>query len=445
MISAIARWEWTSDGPMTGWAAPSGSVACPDLRAVPDCGLAGDYGDWPWSVFIFDDSADIPGDAFTLGEGRFDELRPSEAARTRWGECFGATPDGDTLADWYWWQLTDGAVPDGYAPCKPIMPTHLRVCELWLPKHSLVRAEKFGTFDPSKPYHNRVQDLLQQDFRQLLTDCDNERAAIDNARKKLAKDKSGGQKEKTERAKKDAWYAKRDEALAELPSKVLGGHLLKYRGLTAADISRDVDARKPTTAISDDFNRANETLTDGPWTVNTGTWNVTSNLCRCSTGGASAPYAAHTTALSSADMYSQCLGVNSTNYGGAATRVKTSSTANCYTLITNANNGWLLRKYSGTSSSSTTTIDSAAGTDHRNKTYYLSSSGSTHVGKINGSQVTSSTDTTYSSPNYAGLFIYLVTTGDLDDFDAADLLAPGNPKNVLRGPLSGPMKRVVVL
>jgi len=420
MKAAIGPWQWIDEGMGPGWQAPSGAVSCPDLRAVPDCGLAGTYGDWPWSLFLFPDGP-LPSDYYSLGSGRIDEIRPDTAARTRWRECFGDTPEGDTLADWLECQLTVHAVPDGTAPCKPLLPTHLGVCEIHVPWHSLLRKWKFGQFDPANNrYHNRVLDLLKIDMAATIADCERERNALGKAISELAKQQGGGKKEKEEREKQSNGMKARQAALEILPSKVLGGLGRKYGGRFDAEvtrlISKDVKPERPTTAISDNFNRADESLTSGPWTVSDGTWTVTSNQARNATAGSD--YVSHTTQLSSADMWAQVY-QSSGLFSGPATRVKTSATSSCYTTMSDGSIRARLRKYSART---VTEIANVNG-DYRLKTHWLQSSGSTHTVKIDGTQQMQATDTTYTSPAYAGGFAY---QSYFDNFEAEDLFA-GSP------------------
>lgn len=388
MKIAIATWAWeTRTGPPEpGWYAPVGSVCCPDLRAVPDGGLAGTYGDWPWSLFLFDDSATLPADAYLLGEGRIDEVIPGIAARNRWRECFGRTPDGDTVADWLWWQLTDGADPTGDTPSMPIVPTHLGISELHVQLHSLVRSEAWGTFTPSRAYHRNIQQLLRRQIRELL-----------------------------------------DAGQPELAGRTISTMLLKFRGMRAADIHPDAKPRQHGTDYTDNFNRANESPIAG-WTAastGTGVWGINSNQAYQSQAASS--YTANNNALSSADVYSQVTGLGR-DYQGPATRIKTSATANCYCLISNNTTGWLLRRYSGTT---LTEISNSGTGDYQSSTGYLSSDGSTHTGKWGGSQVTQQTDATYSTGSTAGMFCYYAggPGNCFDNWSGGDFVASaaGNP------------------
>jgi len=332
-------------------------------------------------------------------------------ARHEWKRFFGSEPDGDTVADALTWQLTDGSDPTGDTPCKSLLPTHLGVCEIHAPWHSVLRQWKFGEWNPDgNRYHNRVRDLLRADMAETIADCDRQRNELGKRIAELTKGKPDAAKQQ-----QAARLTAIRDALADHPAKVLGGLALKYR-CDAADITREVGPKKPTTAISDNFNRANETLTDGPWTISNGTWTVESNQARNATGGND--YAAHTTELSSADMWSQATNSGG-NYSGNATRVKTTATSHCYTSHTDTVNRARLRRYSAR----TVTDISFDSGNYLGAVFWLESSGSTHTVKIGGTQKMKSTDTTITTPSYAGIFAY---GSYADDFSAADLFA-GSP------------------
>jgi hypothetical protein len=169
MKAAIGPWQWSNENGMIGWTAPKGAVSAVDLRAYPDCCLDNQYGDYPYSLFLFWDGVPIDENYYILGEDRIDQIKPDSKARQYWNQVFGGLPEGDTVADWLIWQLTNGSVPDGSTPCKPLLPTKEGICEIHVPWHSVIRKWKFGEWNPEgNTYHNRVRDLLRLDMKKIL-------------------------------------------------------------------------------------------------------------------------------------------------------------------------------------------------------------------------------------------------------------------------------------
>lgn len=426
MRAAIGPWQWIDEGMGAGWYPPPGAVSVVDLRAVPDCERAGTYGDWPWSLFLFDDAATIPGDYHVLGSGRMDEMRPGTTSRDRWAECFGSgQPGGETVADWLAWQLTEGATPDGSAPCKPLIPTHLRVCEIHAPWHYLLRSWTFGQWNPEgDQYHNRVRDLLRNDLSELVTDCDRQRNELGQQIADLSK----GKPDAAKRAQADRLSALR-ESLLYVPGKVLGGLCLKYRGLQAADISADVQPLQPTTTISDNFNGANsETFgVELSWTEQESgnAWRTNSNqgYFVCSSNGIRRRVHCNS-ALSSADHYSQLLAtsrVSPETCIGPTVRQSTTDYT-CYEAYIYTSTFSVARVSNGTP----TALGSYTSGWSGNHTERLTLDGSTYTGNLDGTNRVTGTNSTISAGSNAGVMGYGSSSqySYLDDFAAADLLSP---------------------
>lgn len=125
-----------------------------------------------------------------------------------------------------------------------------------------------------------------------------------------------------------------------------------------------------------------------------------------------------------ADHYSQAVAGNSAQYPGVAVRLNIACVANAdiptprtgYTLQSNAS-GFYLRRY--TAQAAYTVLGSdTSGSPFLPSTYKLLASGSSLIGSVNGSQVVSVTDSTYSH-TCAGCYHY-AGAGRLNNFEAAD-------------------------
>jgi len=177
----------------------------------------------------------------------------------------------------------------------------------------------------------------------------------------------------------------------------------------------------PQTSISDNFNRANESLDAGSWVEVTGNWEVFSNHAQLV--AADVAYARHTTQLSTDDHKAKgtIIAINGTNGGlGVTARNSTDASPNhdMYVALADISNVLIYRKVvNGT----ITALDS-------NKTISISVpddieievNNSTMISRFNGVVQHNFTDTSLSGQLNCGLFARRV--GDeLDDFTADDL------------------------
>jgi len=362
---------WDTAEPGGCWRAPDGCVLGLDLRSLADQGLAGSYGDWPWA-YVLSETPQAGDDLIPLGSGRVDEVRPSgQSTRDAWRRCTGQQPIGDTLLDWVWSLATDQADPTGDTPLKPILPTREGNSELWLPLHSLVRSRRFAWRPGSDRYCNAVRDVLRRD----LKSC-----------------------------------AAADPRLAE---RALDAICRKHH-CDPREISQQVKRGRATTTITDDFSG-----TLAAWDQHSKTWTIESSRLKNTYSGGTVERCRHTTALSSADHYSQCA-VYGTLHGGA-TRLDAA-----------AWNGYGCRAYSlgnllvvdKVTSGSRSALAFPAISYSSGKVAKSSINGSTLKSYYDGVEKDSRTDTTHSGYLYCGV-LASVQDQTSDDFYATDGLTSG--------------------
>lgn len=436
-------WQMRADGPMAGWHAPEGTVGLIDFGSLPDCEQA-DGTLRPRGLFCVPRAQQLPAEEYDLiDSGDCREIVVTEAHTTRLkGICNVDLSQfhGVTLAQ-LWHEMLMAGDPTGAGAWKPNVPTHRGVWEVHLGGHSQIFGRRYS---PRAAGASQVLDVVLHDFSQLLIDVANEREAIKQERSQVAKDKDKGSKEEKEkRAKRDEWLAKHDAKLAELPGKVLRANADKYR-IDPMQISKDVEPRRPTTTISDDFTRADGTGIGNQltWTAVSGTWETVSNRARLATASdGSIRVARAESDLSSSDHYAQevMYGINDW-YAQHGQAVRLSASENtCYvhqqsrwegyysiwckhvtgtrTVLANGNDGGL---------------PNADGDTGKGEV-----SGGNLTGYRNGSTCETVVDTAISSGTRTGIWQYRWGAGydpRADNFEAADLLAPGRvPLRYRRG------------
>jgi len=258
----IGPWEWRADDAGLGWHAPVGTVGTVDLRPVT---LGESFG------YFVTDGVALPSEYTFLGEGRIEDIMPSESLRGVVSSALGVPIVGATLLDWLWYSMTVHADPVGAAFAKPIIPTHRGNIELHLGGHSLVRRERWR---PDTPHRDLVLSVVRNDLAATVRDAE--------AAANLIGDRRGlGVGERQELQAR---------ALA-VPGKVLGAALLKY-GVPEEELQPDarkpIEVRTPETTLSDNFNRAS--LGSG-WTVVDGAFQITSDQLDGPTSVATSPAA----------------------------------------------------------------------------------------------------------------------------------------------------------
>lgn len=244
---ALSTRPWVEDpGSKSGtggsghWGLPPGTIGSIDLAPVGGTS----------HVFVTSDAPFDPADvAAAIGGGaRLDSHVPTADEAAAWETLVGVTAQpGWTLLDLLWATLTTEADPDGLTRAKPIMPTHQGVLELHLGGHSLIRAEKLPANPTAHPAWPKIQRVLHNDYR-----------AIQARDRTLARKWLGAQ---------GAKYRLSPEATRDL--------------LVPADLPRELPLR-PTTTITDDFNRADQsgfgTSSEGwSWRTVRGAWEIRSN------------------------------------------------------------------------------------------------------------------------------------------------------------------------
>lgn len=403
------------------WRAPDGCVLGLDMRGLPDQGMRGGYGDWPYAYIL---SEQQTGHGFIgLGEGRVDEVRPTDQAiKDAWLSCFGSSPIGDTLLDWFWNLATQQAVVDGTQPLKPLMPTREGDVELYLPLHSLVRRVPFGTWNPTgNVYHNRVRDLLRADLQRH----DDENKAEAKSLKALEQELR--RQGKTKDADKVAARAVIVENHAE---SVLDAMCRKY-SCDPLELSATIKRGRAQTTISDTFSAS---LTG--WTTVTGGWATRDAGGGDYRAGSTSATSAmrHDTALSDDDHYSQAVvfytGSTAVFYGNGPAIRFSSSALTCYYCQPEPDSYGQFGYYkhvTGTSSRLTGQTNRAFSSGQVIK---FNVSGSTLTGYSNGVASSDLTDTAISGNLQTGIITrqtYASYGLEFDDFYATDGIAEGHP------------------
>ena len=290
----LAQWQWLADGIDSRWEAPiAGNVGGIDLRSIPQMSLAGGAFQG-WGLFTYPGPVAISG-ALSLGNNLSVNLSTpiKNAIRNRLG--IASAFAGSTLLDVLWEILTSKADSTGLLRCKPLMPTTQGNLELHLGGFSLVRSEQFQAF--THPHWPQVLAVLQNDYRRVRE----EYQAI---------------------------------GLPDVPRKVLGSwkekyHVADHRVFLPPDLP-DEGWLPPSTVITDNFNRANESLDVGPWVEVVNNWFIAANVA--STDGGSNGLARHTTALASDNHYSEIVKTLNDLGCGAAARISLDASPNqdCY-------------------------------------------------------------------------------------------------------------------
>lgn len=435
MICAIGPWQYRDDGTGPGWYAPAGAVPCPDLRALQDQALAGKYGDWPASLFLFSDGQTPPAEYDVLGSGRLDELRPGAAGLSAWETHFGRRAAGETVADWIAWQLTDGSDPTGATPAPTAMPDSRRDFDLFLPLHSRVSRRRLRP-DWSDPWASRVRDRVRADLVRLTRDLRDEAKAL----------------RKLEQAARKAKQTDAADRLAARAAKLDGDQVArKFLGATARTlfgrwddprarelVSADADFEplKPETSYSDDFTRADGATIGNllTWTeVGGDYWSTASNTVRrtSTSTGSDGRTARAEHDFSSANHWASAAittftRTSSEARGGVVVRHSTSDTTYyCSFHSAGTVNGQAIIKFVASAATVLTTYTSR--TYSSPDTIYIESNGSTITDDWNPpGSARSVTDSAISTGTRAGLYAvsqgYGTTTDvRLDDFNAADL------------------------
>jgi hypothetical protein len=215
---ALAQRPWIEEDGGGYWGLPPGTIGSVDLSAVGARNRVFVTSDQP-----FTSGGDI---LATFGSGaRLDQLTLTGRERNNWNSLLGVSvPNGTTLLDALWDVLIIHADPNGAARARPIMPTRRGVLELHLGGHSLLRAEKLPENPTLHPAWPNIQAVKHRTCRKIYQHDET------LARKWLGNEQTR--------------FRLTDEAATEL--------------LVPDDLPR-LSPIRPTTTITDNFNRANST------------------------------------------------------------------------------------------------------------------------------------------------------------------------------------------
>lgn len=371
----LGPWQTDADGV---YVPPPGTVGLIDLR--PTVLQTDTYGFFATELPLVDLNYEPFGDVLgTL----LDALTLTATQRSRWASMLGLpSVAGPTLLDVLWETLTTAADPDGETRAKPILPTHRGVLELHLGGHSLVRSRRFtGPDDPTWP---AIQRVLQNDYRRTPE---------------------------------------------PVRGKVLANWMAKYRN---ADVRAFIPAGlpviepvKPTTTITDDFDRADGALgsSAGGWAWGDvdGPFAIVSNVAQSPTeGGALTKNCERAEIdLSSDDHESQVVAFSVTTLAGVGASARIDSAANTRYGVAMRSNVWVIDKW--VAGASTNLANAATPTATTGTVIKAEANGSSISLYKDGVAVSTVTDTSIAGNLRAG--ICGKDGGKLNDFSAADLLA----------------------
>ncbi len=305
----LGPWQWTTapEGSQQ-WQAPPHTVGLVDLRPVaPNVQAVG---------FFSTDQPLNDSDYESFGDQLDGNL--TSAQKSAWQSLLGLSDplSSSTLLDVLWETLTTQADPDGNTRAKPLMPDSGGAFELHLGGHSLVKRLHVKGRDAHLriPHWPQVQRVLQNDYRRIVAG----EQAMAEAWRNNQKSRFGHKVAAMAKAHGVAASDLRDQMARTheaMPAKWLGNWARKLRLRDASQVSdllipSDMDRiqpRQPSTTLSDDFNRSNESLDAGNWTELDGAWSLSGNkaLADGSTASGDQAVARYDTALSSEDCFAQ--------------------------------------------------------------------------------------------------------------------------------------------
>lgn len=361
-----------------GWGWPAGAMG---MEIIPP-GIAAQSGAVGGVCLIWA-AAGLPGyDVLAAGDCR--EIVADATMRGAWESIVGlGSPVGDRLVDLLWWQMTEGAIPDG--PCKPIVPTSRGIAELHLDGHSLVRSVRWTR--AASAHRDRVLAVVQRDMQRV-------RNAARSGQLRGAKG-----------------------ADAEAHRRILGFEIAKYRdvpwqSLVPADWPARESPVTPETSIADTFDRADSatlgTSSDATWSWNelSGTgWEINTNRARHSADGSSS-FARADTDLSGADHYCEMVFDNDSgavSASGPCVRKDSTATLTFYHGRFNYTGTAAYQLFRVVAGTLTQIGSNSAGTITGGDTVRLTANGSTISVAKNGSDLISQTDTNITGNTRIGM------------------------------------------
>lgn len=411
----LSPWRWLDDESGGAWGPPPrcrGSIDLTSLTRIAEASPGQARG---WGIFLCDEiPVGLTDDGgVILASDDLRDARPDGKLLDAWESNLGWRPQGETLADLLWDQLTNGSDPTGIDRNGILVPRVDGRLQLWL--GSLVREERFVFGE--HPHTAKLKELLQRQLgqaRDLALSGDLIDPLTDEPDVRYHLRLADAMAEK---------YAGRNPA-----AKADFFALLKPSTWDRAD-----ELQPHATTITDDFNTA-DSDTFGhnlSWTELSGDWDIVSNQAQMVTNFGSVRFARADSDLSSADHYAQVAVISRANPGflGPICRKDSTSTITCYAggWPNQNTNPFRIRSYvNGTATDLGSGGTAAFSSGDVNK---LSCNGSTITLYKNGVSLESVTDTSIASGLRCGLCA-LDNAGTagvpaLDNFEAGDLAAPG--------------------
>lgn len=175
----LTPWRWLVDQVTPGgcWQPPVGSVGWVDLTPTPQTMTRGEDAGLIFTAV----DGELPGED-ALGKGDLRELRPTARMRSMWQSAAGFAPAGNTLGDLLSSHLLNGD-PEGLDRCNPLQPSN-GALELWLAGHGDGPIAK-EQFQWGGAYTNRLKALIRRSVRDLIKESDTGRLPLKAIRRLL--------------------------------------------------------------------------------------------------------------------------------------------------------------------------------------------------------------------------------------------------------------------
>ena len=391
----------------SGFAPPDGAVGCVDLRSLPQ------HATQPFGFFVLpDDRLAGNADYDLLCMGDFRNEIPSNAAINGWRSRLNITEGmvSTSFCDLLWDTLTLAADPTGDDRVRPLMPTMNGVYELHVGGHSLVKSRRLNASLSSGDLLDRaIWAKTRAVVRMDLLEC-----RLQSLRGEMISPHTGSPDFDYHRRVLDAACGKYG----------VDGDELRPAGWPANE------GRLPhSTTIAESFNKADSDILgpDLTWSeLGTVDWDIVSNVAELIDIGGTSYASRADSDLSSVEHYSQVkiLTVPST-HGGVICRKDGTATMTYYHADYLVSNTW--RSFKRVASTFT-----AIGANTNSLTLVsgdvvkIAANGSSISRYRNGSLQNTATDTAISSGLRCGISGGTVGVR-LDDFEAGDLAATGNP------------------
>lgn len=389
----LVHWQWNTDDPgFNFWHVP-GALGLIDLRSLPQMSVTGGSPQG-YAIATFADPI-VDAGAVYLGD---DPTGPMPLARKRsmaqeLGFDLRDLDSVSSLSSALWRVLTIMGDPTGASVVKPLSgPGRQYVISMGLTGFPL-RRERFHLGHPAAA---NVLAIVQAGYWRIKSELQ---------AKFLSDD--------------PRYYHAR---------KMLGGLLRKFRVSDPAELGLAGELwDKPTTTITDDFNRADSDSLGANWVEVDGDWDILSNQIRSNGAGTNPNAARHATNLSSNDHYTEIVvkAMAGTGYLGAAVRFK--SDAETYYMGISRPSGSLRGIYKVVTGTLTALVTDSGGVAAPiTIKLEVGNTGDNDLEQfVDAASVLTNTDTSIPDNLQCGLVGHNADTSDGDDFEAADLAAAG--------------------